>query len=219
MYAVKLKRKLPIMRRTKEEAEQTKQAILEAAINVFFERGVAKASLEEVARAAEVTRGAVYWHFKNKVEIFEALHEKLHTPFIEQILEGLEVDHPNPVEQLQHICTTLILALEEDEQLRKAIQLFMFKCDYSGELAFCKNRFNVKKQEKLKAFEAYFEKAQRQQTLPMSADPRMLALSVNCFIRGVVSEYLDSPREFTLKQDVPPMMQLFFKSILQPAAS
>ena len=204
------------MRRTKEDAEQTKQAILEAALDVFYERGVAKASLEEVARAASVTRGAVYWHFKNKIEIFEALHENLHTPFIQQILEGLEVEHPNPVEQLQTICTKLILKLEQDQQLRKAIQLFMFKCDYSGELATCKVRFNAKKLDKLRAFEAYFEKAQHQETLPVSADPRLLALSVNCFFRGVVSEYLDSPQEFKLGYDVPHMMQLFFNGILQP---
>ncbi|AXR08176.1 TetR family transcriptional regulator [Salinimonas sediminis] len=206
------------MRRTKEEAEQTKQAILDAAIDVFSERGVAKASLEEVAKAADVTRGAVYWHFKNKIEIFDALHENLHTPFIEQILEGLEVEHPNPVGQLQSICTKLILALDQDKKLCKAIQLFMFKCDYSGDFEQCKVRFNRQKLEKLQAFEAYFDKAKQQDTLPADADPKILALSVNCFIRGVVSEYLDSPEEFNLQHDLPRMMQLFFDSILKPAA-
>ena len=121
------------MRRTKEEAEQTKQAILDAAIDVFTDRGVARATLEQIARSADVTRGAVYWHFKNKIEIFDALHEKLHTPFIERIMQGLEVEHPNPVDQLQTICTNLILDLHEDAQKCKAISLFMFKCDYSGD--------------------------------------------------------------------------------------
>ena len=78
MYVVNLAENT--MRRTKEDAELTKQTILKAAVDVFTERGVAKASLEEIARKADVTRGAVYWHFKNKMEIFDALHENLHTP-------------------------------------------------------------------------------------------------------------------------------------------
>lgn len=206
------------MRRTKEEAEQTKQAILSAAVDVFSEHGVARATLAQVAQAADVTRGAVYWHFKNKIEIFDALHENLHTPFIQRIVEGLEVEHPNPVDQLQTICTNLILALNEDPQLCKAIRLFMFKCDYAGELAQCKERHNKQKLEKLRAFEAYFKKAINNDTLPPQADPRILALSVNCFIRGLVAEFIESPEEFNLTADVPPMMALFFNQLLSPKA-
>ena len=43
------------MRRTKEEAEQTRNAILEAAVDVFTEKGVARATLEQIAKAANVT--------------------------------------------------------------------------------------------------------------------------------------------------------------------
>ena len=61
------------MRKTKEEAQQTRSNLLNAALNVFYERGVAQASLDEIAKAAGVTRGALYWHFKNKEDLFEAL--------------------------------------------------------------------------------------------------------------------------------------------------
>jgi hypothetical protein len=42
-------------------------------IAVFLERGVSRATLDEIARAAGVTRGAIYWHFRDKLEIFVAL--------------------------------------------------------------------------------------------------------------------------------------------------
>ena len=61
------------MRKTKEEAYQTRCNLLVAALSVFYERGVAQASLDEIAKAAGVTRGALYWHFKNKEDLFEAL--------------------------------------------------------------------------------------------------------------------------------------------------
>ena len=107
------------MRRKKEDSEQTKQAILDAAIEVFGEYGVAKSSLEKIAQRAKVTRGAVYWHFENKQQIFDALHECLHTPFIQAIVDGLEQASIDPIGQLQRLCTALLVDLEQDEKKRK----------------------------------------------------------------------------------------------------
>ena len=55
-------------------------ALLDAALRVFRDRGVAHTSLEEVAAAAGVTRGAVYWHFKDKADLFTALCERVQLP-------------------------------------------------------------------------------------------------------------------------------------------
>ena len=60
-------------RRTKEEAAITREQLLDAAERVFRERGVAGSSLAEVASAAGVTRGAVYWHFRDKADLFAAM--------------------------------------------------------------------------------------------------------------------------------------------------
>src|SRR5690606_12983243 len=60
----------PAMRRTKEQAEQTRASILAAAEQLFLEKGVAHSTLDQIARAAGVTRGAVYWHFENKAHLF-----------------------------------------------------------------------------------------------------------------------------------------------------
>ncbi|TIV74343.1 MAG: TetR family transcriptional regulator, partial [Mesorhizobium sp.] len=65
-----------MMRRTKAEAEQTREAVLAAAVDVFLERGVTRATLEQIASTAGVTRGAVYWHFRDKQEIFTALERR-----------------------------------------------------------------------------------------------------------------------------------------------
>src|SRR6201994_3729059 len=71
---------MPAVRRTKAEAEQTREAILKAAVETFLERGVTRATLDEIARAARVTRGAVYWHFRDKLEIFLALERRANLP-------------------------------------------------------------------------------------------------------------------------------------------
>ena len=53
------------MKRCKQDAEKTKSQLIDAACEVFYREGVARATLEQIAREAGVTRGALYWHFNN----------------------------------------------------------------------------------------------------------------------------------------------------------
>src|SRR5690606_41278730 len=69
-----------VARRTKAEAEATREAILDAAEEVFIENGVSRATLEQIARRAGVTRGAVYWHFKDKNDLFTAMINRVRLP-------------------------------------------------------------------------------------------------------------------------------------------
>lgn len=79
------------MRKTKEDAELTKQHLLDAAFKLFLENGYDRTSLEEICKLAQVTRGAAYWHFKNKYEIFEntvmETLNRIHKSVVEQIKE------------------------------------------------------------------------------------------------------------------------------------
>jgi AcrR family transcriptional regulator len=59
-------------RRTAALAAQTREALLDSALVVFAERGFAAAQLEDIARRAEVTRGALYHHFTGKADLFQA---------------------------------------------------------------------------------------------------------------------------------------------------
>lgn len=86
---------MPVLRRSKEDAEETRQGILVAAEDLFALRGVAATSLGQIAVRAGVTRGAIYWHFKDKAALLEALHEKFMPPeneLIEAALQSAESD-------------------------------------------------------------------------------------------------------------------------------
>lgn len=64
------------MRRTKEDAQQTRQRLLQAARELFNEKGFANTTLTEIVQRAGLTRGAAYWHFKSKDEIFITVVEQ-----------------------------------------------------------------------------------------------------------------------------------------------
>lgn len=62
-----------MVRKCKEDAEKTRQAVLESALDVFSEKGYAKATFDEIAARAGFTKGAVYWYFRNKADLVAAL--------------------------------------------------------------------------------------------------------------------------------------------------
>ena len=60
-------------RKTKAEAEKTRQCILKAALRLFVEKGYDRTTFEDVARHIGLTMGAVYWHFKSKPDLLAEL--------------------------------------------------------------------------------------------------------------------------------------------------
>ena len=60
-----------------EHAARTRRALLRAARKLFVKRGYAGTSVDNVAEAARVTRGALYHHFSGKKELFQAVFEEL----------------------------------------------------------------------------------------------------------------------------------------------
>lgn len=114
------------MRRTKEDAEETRQKLLHSALEVFGEKGFAATRLSEIAAAAGVTRGAIYWHFKNKEELFLELVRSRINPFI-QVVEGILDRGLNPMNTLKAIVSEVPAALLNQEDLLANQKLIFFK--------------------------------------------------------------------------------------------
>lgn len=78
------------MRRTKEDAEQTRLAILASAMDIFYEKGYSKTTFDEIAKRINLTKGAVYWYFRNKPDIVAALINDFAARFTELLKIFLE---------------------------------------------------------------------------------------------------------------------------------
>lgn len=202
------------MRRTKENAETTRIAILDEAVRLFAEKGVAETSLEEIARAAKVTRGAIYWHFKNKMEIFDVLHEQLYTPLSDMILCDMKIDHPYPLQQMRDLCIELMLDVARNKQKQYAIRLFLIKMDYSGELQKYRQAHRERKHANVNLFRRYFEKAIANKQLSADHDPAVLAMAVRCYLKGIMFEYLGDPETFDMFIQAPILVNTFFQYMI-----
>src|SRR5580765_4407540 len=101
-------------RRTKEDAAITREQLLDAAETVFRRRGIARSSLAEVAAAAGVTRGAVYWHFRDKADLCAAMCERALLPMEMMLSDAGAATHDDPLGTLRTLAITALTRLASD---------------------------------------------------------------------------------------------------------
>lgn len=202
-----------MVRRTKEEAARTRSRIMDAAVDVFFDRGVANATLNEIASQANVTRGAIYWHFKNKLDVFDALNDRLQLTFADTILADLRNDHPHPLLQLERLCADLLIDLENNLDKFKVLSILFLKSDYTGEMEPYLDLQNARKKQNIELFSEYFARAKKHKHLLADVDTRVLSMALLSYITGIVVDYLRDPGSLVMKEHAPKFMRLFFRNL------
>ena len=201
------------MRRTKEDAEKTRSAILLAAEVLFLEKGVGHTTLDQIARTAEVTRGAVYWHFQNKAHLFHEMLNQVRLP-PEQMAELLSADnHRNPLQTLRDICVEALVNLAQDEQRRRIMTILLFRCEFTDELREAEDRHNAFVNQFIGLCEELFKRAADQHQLHADLTPRLAARALHGMVIGLFSDYLRDPALFDPLRDAAPMIDTIFRGM------
>lgn len=204
------------MRRTKAQAEETKQAIVDAAELVFFERGAARTTLEHVARAAGVTRGAVYWHFRNKSDLFNAVHEQVRMPMEDVFYRILGVESADALSRLERFCAESFVRLHEDLRRRRVYTILLLKCERGADMASLVERERAAKDRATQSLTRFFSRLQKSGGVAPNGEPRVLALALYAYMFGLYSDYLRSPELYRMPRDAERLVGHFFAP-LRPA--
>jgi len=104
-----------------DQAEATRAALLEAATELFAQRGYAGVATEEIVRAAGVTRGALYHHFAGKLELFEAVYEQVEQGLVERIASSAMSAASDPLAALRAGAQAFLDACEDPAVQRIAL--------------------------------------------------------------------------------------------------
>ena len=200
-------------RRTKEEAEKTRDAIIDAAEKVFYAHGVTRSSLEDVALEAGVTRGAVYWHFKNKVELFHAMAQRVFLPH-EDMIEELAA-HPSttPLLDLKNACIHALQMLAKDKRRREVVTILFLRCEYVEEMLDIIKRRNSSKNRILVLSEKLFLHAHELKMLAPGWTPRQAAVAMEALIVGLILGWLEQPKKINLVTIGASCVEAFFNSL------
>lgn len=180
-------------RRTKEEARQTRESILRAALDLFSEKGYSRTALNDIARRIGMTRGAVYWHFENKEALLAALIDYANER--EKVIVDEQVSEVQTFADLRNAFISHARVVENDPMVQKFEFFLAYQMEWSEELLKnIQQKMNELRPNPLEDFRSYFDQPEIAKRFRPGTDVDQLVLTLGSFWVGACKLYLG--REF-----------------------
>ncbi|MBF8286149.1 MAG: TetR family transcriptional regulator [Anaerolineales bacterium] len=186
------------MRRTKEEAAVTRETLLKAALAVFSAKGYAAATLADVAREAGVTRGAIYWHFGSKADLYTTLVREFAARGSVAAQQAIAEGGPL-LEVLRRVFVRQLTLVEEDKDLRALMELALFKTEVTPDLEAGRQRQIKEGKALIASMAEVMRQGIKQGELRSDLNPVEIARAFIAFQNGVIRLWLAAPKSFSLK--------------------
>ncbi|CAN7324788.1 TetR family transcriptional regulator [Rhizobium sp. LjRoot98] len=206
------------MRRTKAEAEETRNSILNAAERVFFEKGVSTASLDDVAKAAGVTRGAIYWHFSNKTDLFLELYNTVNLPLEDMIARNVVQPGADVLCYIEKSAGDWLDQLAGDEH-RQRIFTILLRCPYGEDLLPVLEKQQEVDDRHTVMLDSAFDTARSEGFLNGNWTPQSATKALRWMMEGLCSEWLLFGRRFDLASEGKDGLKRLFDSFRQTPAT
>lgn len=189
-------------RKTKEEALKTRQMLLDAAIEQFARRGVSNTTLTDIADAAGVTRGAVYWHFSSKSELFNAMWQE-QLPLRDLIHHKLkQIETGNPLLDLRNKFILGLQYIAETPRQRALMQILYHKCEFNSDMM---SEYEIRKKIGFgyDSVRDILQDCVRNQILPKDTNIEIILIVLYSAFSGLIKNWLMDPQQFDLYQQAP----------------
>ena len=188
-------------RKTKQQALATRQHILDVALRLFSQQGVSSTSLAQIAQAAGVTRGAIYWHFKNKSDLFGEIWE-----LSESNIGDLETEYQakfpdDPLSVLREILVYILEATVIEERGRLMMEIIFHKCEFVGEMAVVQQAQRSLCLASYDRIEQTLTHCIKANMLPANLLTRRAAILMRSYISGIMENWLFAPQSFDLQRE------------------
>ena len=187
-----------MMKRTKAEAAVTRATLLKTALTVFSTKSYTAATLDDVAKAANVTRGAIYWHFKSKADLYNTLIGEFSARGAGVVQQAVS-EGGTLIEILRRIFIRLCTVIEEDRELRSVMELTLFKTGLDLELQAGRRKQIEAGNALLKGITEAMGQGIAQGVLRDDIDAADMARAFIAFQNGAIQLWLLSPKSFSLK--------------------
>lgn len=200
------------MRRKKEAAETTKEDILKAAKDVFSRKGYTAASLADIAAQAGITKGAIYWHFDNKSELYQQVLVRGFTGYYELMAGILTSDMP-PLEKIKKAMTEVLVAFERDEEYRASVGLLLFNTEATGDMQPFIARVVEFNEAIYATLVSLLEQGVAREEIDPGIDPEQVAFGLMGFVHGVEVISLLSVGNISLKKKAASMVEFQLRGL------
>ena len=187
------------MRKTKDEALITKNQIMEKAMKLFLQKGFLTTTLDEIAQYANVTRGAIYWHFKDKLDIVNELIETEHQS-LTKLLNELFKENISPFNKIEKIIDGIVVNFFDNQTFQDFIELTWFKIEYSQ-----LSRLRTSKAELtgyfIENFELFVNEAQKARQIKKEINASDVSITITNMINGMYRLFFILPDQVNTKEE------------------
>ncbi len=205
-------------RRTKEAAAETRNRLLDTAEQVFIDKGVSRTSLDDIAAAAGVTRGAIYWHFKNKSDLFEAMMQRMKLPLEELMVRATEENADDPFASLRARSLTILKRLAIDTQWQRVSEICRFKVEYVDEMeTYLRKRHLECRNSSLLRIEDTMREGMKRGQLSAAIDPKLSAVGLYALVDGLINNWLLDRKYLSLSKSAAPAIDAYLRGLLPRA--
>jgi len=165
---------------------------------VFAEKGVSRTSLQDIAQAAGVTRGAIYWHFKNKAELFNAMMDSAILP-MEQTMQQIGHDAAqDPLAELERAMLQTMHSIESDARTRAIFEVATLKVEYVDELLAVKQRHVQCYLDGTHQMQRSLEDAAARRVVTLAVPADVAAHGLHALMVGLIHTWVLDPSAFKL---------------------
>ena len=185
-------------RRTKQQAQATRNLILDSAELLFEQRGVSGTSLHEIANAAGLTRGAIYWHFRDKADLFDAMMQRVTLPLEVASDACGSLQRDMTLAQMRDGLVEVLRRTVADPQMRRVFEIAMHKVEYVGEMGAMRERRLAMRNQCLAELERALKRARRAGELPRGVPARSAALGLLALFDGLLQSWMLDREGFDL---------------------
>lgn len=200
------------MRRTKDEAAVTRSAVLKAALAVFSRKGYAAATLEDIAKAADVTRGAIYWHFKSKADLYNTLTGELSARGADLVQQAV-AEGGTLLEILRRIFVRQCTLIEEDREARAVMELALSRTGSDPEVEAGRKKQIEAGSALIEGIAGAMQQGIIQGVLRSDLVPADMARAFLAFENGAIQLWLTSPKSFSLKQSAESFAEILISGL------
>ena len=186
-------------RRTKQDALVTRDLILDAAERVFQRRGVSRTSLQEIADEASLTRGAIYWHFQNKADVFDAMMQGVTLPMVARHNNQTRAEFDDPLQHLRQSVAAAFHQTVHDLRVRRVFEIASHMVEYGDELQAVRDSHIFERSERVNDLERVLLQARARGLLPSGLPTRVAAVGLHALLDGLMSNWLLEPKAFDLE--------------------
>ena len=201
------------MRRTKEDAEVTKRNLLDAGLIVFSQKGYAATRVEDIAKQANVTTGAIYHHFEGKSDLYSALVD-LNSAKANQLAEQILQEGGTPATILRRLLVRLFQFAEEDEEYRAVVELSINMTGFAPELEEITKQILEGRRVLTQSFSTLIQEGIDAGEFHSNVSPEDAALALVGFMNGMGLIWVQDPEHFSIKERAENLVDSFLSGIL-----